>query len=254
MSFAGATPPDIHIFDSPEEVARAAALRFAELARAAIEDKGSFNVALAGGSTPKRVYELLAGEEFRDALHWADVHVFFGDERCVTPDDPESNYRMANDVMLSRLPIPPENVHRMEGRGDATANARLYADDLRGYFGDNSWPDFDLVLLGMGDDGHTASLFPDSTALNEQSRWVVANWAEKLKVWRITLTAPAINHARHVVFIVTGTNKAARLRAVLEGELPSAHLPAQLISPIEGTLDWFVDLAAAAHLQNSQDS
>ncbi|MCA1593328.1 MAG: 6-phosphogluconolactonase [Acidobacteria bacterium] len=141
--------PNIQVFDSPEDVARAAARRFTEIAREAIEEKGSFSVALAGGSTPKRVYELLADEEISGAIEWQHVHIFFGDERCVPPDDLESNYRMANEAMLSRLPLPSTNVHRMEGRGDAAASASLYEDELRGYFGNTILPVFDLILLGM---------------------------------------------------------------------------------------------------------
>lgn len=239
------------IFDSASEVARAAADRFVEIARAAIDARGRFGVALAGGSTPKRAYELLASDEYKDKLDWSKVHIFFGDERCVPPDDAESNYRMANEAMLSRLPIPQQNIHRMQGMGDAVANARLYEDELRTYFNDASWPSFDLVFLGMGDDGHTASLFPGSPALSEQQAWTAANWVEKLKAYRITLTAPAINHAAHVIFLVTGENKAERLAEVLSDNLEPQRLPAQLISPVSGSLEWFVDKAASASLPPS---
>ncbi|HEX9919035.1 MAG TPA: 6-phosphogluconolactonase, partial [Pyrinomonadaceae bacterium] len=153
--------PNIQIFADADAVARAAAQRFVELARASINSNGRFSVALAGGSTPKRIYELLAGGEFAAQLYWPGVHVFFGDERCVPPDDADSNYRMANEALLSRVGLPDENVHRMRGEGDAVANARLYEDELRDFFGEGAaWPEFDLILLGMGDDGHTASLFP----------------------------------------------------------------------------------------------
>jgi 6-phosphogluconolactonase len=236
----------LQIFESASEVARAAANRFVELARAAIDERGRFSVALAGGSTPKRAYELLASDEYKDHLDWSKVHIFFGDERCVPPDDAESNYRMANEAMLSRLPIPPQNIHRMQGAGDAVANARLYEDELRTYFNDASWPSFDLILLGMGEDGHTASLFPGSPALNEQLSWVAANWAEKFNTFRITLTALAINHAAHAVFLVTGENKAERLAQVLTGEREPERLPSQLINPLNGSLEWFVDKPASA--------
>jgi 6-phosphogluconolactonase len=239
----------IVVLDDASQVARAAADRFVELARAAIDERGRFSVALAGGSTPKRAYELLASDEYKDRLDWSKVHIFFGDERCVPPDDAESNYRMANEAMLSGLPIPPQNIHRMQGVGDAVANARLYEDELRTYFNDASWPSFDLILLGMGDDGHTASLFPGSTALDEQLAWVAANWVEKFNTFRITLTAPAINHAGHVVFVVTGENKAGRLAEVLSGEREPERLPSQLINPDNGLLEWFVDKAAAAIIE-----
>ncbi|HEX8634434.1 MAG TPA: 6-phosphogluconolactonase [Pyrinomonadaceae bacterium] len=241
--------PTLHIFADANDAARAAARRFVELARAAVETGGRFSVALAGGSTPRRIYELLAGADLAAQLDWSAVHIFFGDERCVPPDDADSNYRMANEALLSRVALPEENVHRMRGEGDAVANARLYEDELRGYFGDDAaWPEFDLVLLGMGDDGHTASLFPGTHALDARSAWVAANWVEKLDAYRVTLTAPAINHARHVMFIVTGASKAERLQEVLSGAADPHRLPSQLIQPRAGALAWFLDEAAAAKL------
>lgn len=241
--------PDVRVFDDAESVARAAAERFAELAAQAIDERGAFAVALAGGTTPKRVYELLASDEWRDRVAWDKVHIFFGDERCVPADHADSNYRMANEALLSRVPLAPESVHRMEGRGDAAANARRYEDELRAFFGDDAaWPRFDLVMLGMGDDGHTLSLFPHTAALNERSMWVVANHVEKLDAWRITLTAPAANAARLVLFLVAGGGKAARLREVILGPRDAERLPSQLIRPTEGMLEWYVDEAAAADL------
>jgi 6-phosphogluconolactonase len=246
----GNTPRDgVRVYETAEEVAAAAARRFVELAREAVRARGLFSVALAGGSTPRRVYELLAGDELSRRISWPDVHVFFGDERCVPPDDSGSNYRMARETLLSRVPVPAESVHRIEGRGDAAANASLYEDELRGFFGDADWPRFDLVMLGMGDDGHTASLFPATAALDERRAWVAANWVEKLGAWRITLTAPAINAARHIVYTVTGAGKAASLHEVLRGGRDPARLPSQLIRPTDGALEWFVDKAAAAELE-----
>ena len=240
---------ELKVFDDPERVARAAAARFAELARESIEARGAFAVALAGGSTPRRVYELLAGEEFGGPVEWENVHVFFGDERAVPPEHADSNFRMANESLLSRVAVPAENVHRIEGVGDAAANASAYESEMRGLFGEDAeWPGFDLVLLGMGDDGHTASLFPETAALDERRLWVAANWVEKLGAWRVTLTAPAVNSARHVLFLVTGAGKAERLREVLKGERDPARLPSQLIRPRDGTLEWFVDRAAASKL------
>jgi 6-phosphogluconolactonase len=243
-----APEPRVRIFDDAEAVARAAAAGIAESARESIGARGLFAVALSGGSTPRRVYELLAGEDFRKDLDWPRVHVFFGDERMVPPDDAESNYRMASEALLSRVPIPPENVHRIDGVGDAAANASAYESEMRGLFGDAGWPRLDQVLLGMGDDGHTASLFPGTDALRETRLWVAPNWVEKLGAWRVTLTAPAINAARRVTFLVTGAAKAARLREVLRGGLDPARLPSQLVRPSDGTLEWFVDRAAASEL------
>ena len=240
--------PRVQVFDDAEAVARGAAERFVELGQAAIDARGCFSVGLAGGSTPKRTYELLASEAYREQLNWSKVHIFFGDERCVPPDHSESNYRMANEALISRVSIPPPNVHRINGLGDAVANASLYEDELRTFFNAASWPRFDLVLLGMGDDGHTASLFPGTKALVEPRAWVVANWVEKFGAFRITLTAPAINHAANIAFLVTGATKAERLLEVLRGALDPEKLPSQLIQPLDGSLFWLVDKAAAGRL------
>ena len=244
-----APEPVVKVFDDPEGVARAAASRFAELAREAVAERGLFAVALAGGSTPRGVYELLAGGEFRGRVDWENVHVFFGDERAVPFGHADSNFRMASESLLSRVNVPEKNIHRIEGVGDAAANASDYESEMRGLFGDDAeWPRLDLVMLGMGDDGHTASLFPHTAALDERRAWVAANWVEKLGAWRITLTAPAVNAARHVLFLAGGAGKAERLREVLKGERDPARLPSQLIRPHDGTLEWFVDRAAASRL------
>jgi 6-phosphogluconolactonase len=240
----------VRVFDDAEAVARAAAETFARLAHEAVEERGAFSVALSGGTTPRRVYELLASDDYKERVSWSKVHVFFGDERAVPPDHSESNYRMASEALLSRVNIPPENVHRIEGLGDAAANASDYESIMRGFFGDAEWPRFDLVLLGMGDDGHTASLFPGTSALEESRAWVAPNWVEKLQAWRITLTAPAINAARRVIFLVTGTAKAERLHEVLNGARDPSRLPSQNIAPRDGTLEWYVDRAAAAKLKD----
>jgi 6-phosphogluconolactonase len=247
----GSTDAELNllVFDDAESLARGAAARVAELARESIGARGLFAVALSGGSTPRRVYELLAGAEFRGSIDWPNVHVFFGDERMVPPDHAESNYRMAREALLSKVDVPPENVHRIDGVGDAAANASAYESELRGLFGDVEWPRLDQVLLGMGDDGHTASLFPGTEVLKEQRLWVAPNWVEKLGAWRVTLTAPAINAARRVTFLVTGSAKAERLREVPKGGRDFARLPSQLIRPSDGTLEWFVDRAAAARLE-----
>jgi 6-phosphogluconolactonase len=242
------TPGNIVVLESPEDVAHAAADRFVDLAAERITARGRFSVALAGGSTPKRAYELLASEDYRSRVLWSKVHIFFGDERCVPPENAESNYRMANQAMFSQLPIPPQNIHRMIGEGDPATSARLYEDELQSFFEGASWPRLDLVFLGMGDDGHSASLFPGSAALKEERAWVVSNWVEKFKTFRITLTAPAINHAAHIVFLVTGESKAQRLADVVRGPRDPERLPSQLIQPLDGSLEWLVDKGAAAYL------
>jgi 6-phosphogluconolactonase len=239
---------NIRILESDEEVARAAADCFVDIGLSAISALGRFSVVLAGGSTPRRTYELLATEEHRNRIPWPKVHIFFGDERCVPPTDATSNYRMADEAMISRLPIPTHNVHRMAGEGDAVANASLYQSDLQTFFDEAPWPRFDLVLLGMGNDGHTASLFPGTCALSEGEAWVRANWVEKLNAYRITLTPPAINNAANVIFLVTGAGKAKSLLQVLRGAREPQKLPAQLIQPADGSLLWLVDKTAAGNL------
>ncbi|MCA1629237.1 MAG: 6-phosphogluconolactonase [Acidobacteria bacterium] len=240
------------IFDDAKATARAAAERFAEIAGESVRSRGRFSVALSGGSTPRRIYALLAGDEFRARVDWSKAHVFFGDERCVPPDDEASNYRMAQDALLSLVPVPVENVHRMIGEGDAVANARLYEDELRAYFGDVPSPSFDLVMLGLGEDGHAASLFPETPALEERGAWVAANWVEKLGAYRLTLTASVINSAAHVLFVVVGAGKAQCLNEVLNGAREPRRLPAQLIRPVRGTLEWYADRAAAAKLEGGE--
>lgn len=242
------TRHNFHTGSDAEAVARSAAAWFAALARECIAARGRFSVALAGGSTPRRVYEIIA-DDYGFQIEWAKLHVFFGDERCVPPDHEESNYRMASESLLARVPLPAENVHRMTGEGDAAANARLYEDELRTFFDDAPWPALDLVLLGLGDDGHTASLFPGTTALDERAAWVAANWVGKLKAFRLTLTAPAINHAARVAFVVTGAAKAGVLAEVVEGPRDPLRLPSQLVEPRGGSLDWFVDEPAASKLR-----
>jgi 6-phosphogluconolactonase len=240
---------DVQVFDDAESVARAAAEEFVRLSAEAVGGRGAFSVALSGGTTPRRVYELLASDEYGGRVDWPKVHVFFGDERTVPPDHADSNYRMARESLLSRVQVPTENVHRIEGLGDAAANASDYESVMRGFFGDAEWPRFDLIFLGMGDDGHTASLFPHTSALEETRAWVAANWVEKLGAWRITLTAPAIDAARRVVFLVTGASKAERLNEVLNGARDPSRLPSQMIRPRGGALTWYVDRAAAAKIQ-----
>src|SRR3954465_1323547 len=240
----------VRVFDDAEEVARAAVELFARAASEAVAERGTFSVALSGGTTPRRVYELLAGDVYRESVPWSKVHVFFGDERAVPPDHSESNYRMASEALLSLVHVPSENVHRIEGLGDAAANASDYESVMRGFFGDAEWPRFDLIFLGMGDDGHTASLFPETSALGATRAWVASNWVEKLGAWRITLTAPAINAARRVVFLVTGASKAERLGEVLNGPHDPTRLPSQIIRPRDGSLSWYVDRAAAAKLKD----
>lgn len=223
-----------------------AAEEFARTATEAVAKNGAFTVALAGGSTPKALYGLLVGvPAFRSRVPWDKMHVFFGDERHAGPDDKDSNYRMANESMLSKSPLRPEQVTRIKGEYADTEKAALeYEQALRAYFTlkDGELPRFDLVLLGMGDEGHTLSLFPGTKALQPSpNRFVVRNWVGKLYTERITLTAPAANQANQIIFMVTRPDKALALKAVLEGPYEPEQLPSQFIQPASGNLLWLVD-------------
>ena len=202
---------------------------------------------MAGGRTPKRVYELLATEPFAQSVDWSRVYVFFGDERCVPPDDADSNYAMAHRALLSKVPIPPGNVYKIAGVGDPAENAREYETGMRTFFGTSTQPRFDLVLLGMGEDGHTASLFPESSVLEKMSRLVVATKSPQGQC-RITLTLGALNNAASLIFLVTGEEKAATLSKVLQRQSSSRRLPATLVKPIDGTLEWYIDRKASSGL------
>jgi 6-phosphogluconolactonase len=247
--------PEIRILTDGEEVCRAAAAAWVRLADEAVRTRGRFAVALSGGSTPQALYRLLAAEtdDYRARMPWGQAHVFWGDERHVPPDHPDSNYRTAAEAMLSRVPVPPGNVHRIPAETpNAAEAAETYARTLREFFGvaAGRFPRFDLILLGMGTDGHTASLFPGTDVLREQERLVAAPWVEKLASHRITLTPPVLNNAASVVFLVSGKEKAEALRAVLEGPHQPDRLPAQLVRPADGRLLWLVDRAAAHLLQH----
>jgi 6-phosphogluconolactonase len=239
----------VFIYPTPPGVARSVAEEFVSLSQEAILQRGRFAVALAGGSTPRAIYELLASTEFKGAVDWARVFVFFGDERCVPPDDNESNYRMAREALLDHVPIPPSNIFRMKGELAPADAATEYEKELRKFFPSLEWPRFDLILLGMGDDGHTASLFPGTDALNETERWVVSNHVEKLHTDRLTLTLPAINHAARIIFTVTGDAKTPVLKRVLKPASDTDKLPASRVRAVDGTTEWHVDQRAARDLE-----
>ncbi|MFQ5990071.1 MAG: 6-phosphogluconolactonase [Candidatus Methylomirabilales bacterium] len=233
-----------------------AAALFVRLAHEAVLSTGWFAVALSGGSTPRALYALLISDQFRPQVPWQHVHVFWGDERCVPPDHPESNYRMVREVLLDQAPIPAQNIHRMPAeRADHSSAAAAYAQTLQAFFDvpAGALPCFHLILLGMGEDGHTASLFPGTAALAETERLVVANYVEKLGTHRLTLTVPVINHAANVAFVITGSAKASVLKKVLKGEHEPHRLPSQLIRPEKGQLVFIVDHAAAKELTLARD-
>lgn len=239
----------LHIHTDPAALARAVAARCAELARAAQASHGGFHVALAGGSTPRLLYRLLAAE-YRELIDWARTHVYFGDERCVAPDHPDSNYGMAREALLQHVAIPPAQIHRIEGEDpDPGAAARRYADLLHRQLPRaraHGTGQFDLVLLGLGPDGHIASLFPATAILDEHRAWAAAVHVDKLQAWRISLTYPVINAARHIALLVAGDNKAAIIREVIATPDAASRYPAGRLQP-QGEVEWFID-HAAAHL------
>jgi len=246
----------------PGEVSLRAAELFAQLAGEAVAATGRFAAALSGGSTPRALYALLAGDPFRTRIPWSKVHLFWGDERCVPPEHPESNYRMVRESLLNQVPIPEENVHRMPAeQEDPNRAAAEYEQTLKEFFGLTRaphpaplWPRFDLILLGMGEDGHTASLFPGTAALEETRRLVTATYIptpdhRPLQTGhRLTLTVPVINNAAQIVFLICGGSKAPVLKEVLEGDYQPERLPSQLIRPRTGRLLFIVDRAAAGLL------
>ncbi len=223
---------------------RAAAEEFVRCATTAIRDHGRFAVALSGGNTPRSVYALLAGE-YRSSLSWDRVFVFFGDERHVPPDHPDSNYRMAGEALFAQAPIPPQNIYRIQAELDADTAAMQYERALQEFFHlkEGERPRFDLILLGMGEDGHTASLFPGTAALKETSRLVVGNHVEKLQTDRITLTLPVLNAAAEVLVMIAGSAKAEVLSKICHSSVPI--YPIQLAHPANGRLLWIVERQAA---------
>jgi 6-phosphogluconolactonase len=236
------------VYETPEELEAAAARDFVARAEAIISERGRFAVVLAGGSTPKDTYEALV-QDYAHRLDWSRVHVFFGDERTVPPHHEDSNYRMARETLLAHVRVG--SVHRMRCELAPAEAAENYEEQLRSFFGPSEQPPrFDLILLGLGKDGHTASLFPETAALDVTDRWVVANPVLKLETARLTLTIPVINAARAVTFLVAGEDKAKALREVLEGDADPRAYPAKLIRP-EGELAWMVDRAAASLIRRS---
>ncbi|HEY7339541.1 MAG TPA: 6-phosphogluconolactonase [Ktedonobacterales bacterium] len=262
MSSADSSPGDpngndgrvhVGIYDDLDAVAHAAADLLVQL-QSADRAQEHFNIALSGGSTPRALHHVLVAPPYRERVDWESMQYFWGDERFVPPDDPESNYRMARETLLTEAPVTVDQVHRVPTeRGDPTMVAELYEADIRREMNvlPGQLPRFDLILLGMGPDGHCASLFPHTEALQVRDRLVTANFVPKLNVNRITFTAPAINNAAAVVFLVAGADKADALAAVLEGTYDPETYPSQLIAPEHGALHWLVDRAAAAKLRQA---
>ena len=239
---------DIHRFENPHDLALGAADFVAKRIEAVQGLGRPCSLALSGGSTPEATYRALAAHVGQHKPDWGRVRIFWGDERCVPPDDPASNYRMARLSMLDELPIPDAHVFRMACEDDPETGAAAYESTLRDQFGKVELPRFDLILLGLGPEGHTASLFPGSSALESRGRWVKANYVKNKRAWRMTLSMEVINAAAAVAFLVQGEEKADILRRVVKGGEDARSLPAAHIQPVSGELHWFVDAAAAAAL------
>jgi 6-phosphogluconolactonase len=246
---------EIRILPDGAAIAKRAAQEFVQAAASAVREKNSFNAALAGGSTPKALYSLLVNDQvLRSQVPWDKLHLFFGDERHVPPDHPDSNFRMATEAMISRVPLTKDQVVRIKGEyPDAEEAAREYEQALQSYFKlkPGEYPRFDLLFAGMGNEGHTLSLFPGTKALHADGRIVVRNWIGKLYTERITLTAPAASNSAEIIFMVTGADKAPALKSVLEGPYEPEQLPAQLLQPKDGKLLWLVDTAAGSMLTSA---
>lgn len=217
-------------------------------AKIAQDSKGRFTLAVSGGSTPLRLFELL-GTSFQKDIDWGRTDIFWVDERCVPPDDKDSNYKGAYDALLSKVDIPPENVHRIKGEMPPEVGAREYEEELLRSFGRAGVPAFDLVILGVGEDGHTASLFPDAPSLSEEKRFAIPVYAEKLQSRRITLTLPVLNNAAMILFLATGRKKAGILREIIGNGKRNPKYPASLIQPVRGETLWLVDSEASAQLK-----
>lgn len=244
----------VHKVADSKELAQVGARAMAACIRKAAS-RGLVSIALAGGSTPKGLYEQLAKPELASHVPWDRVHVFWGDERHVPPDHPDSNYRMAYEALLRHVPVPPAHIHRIHGElPDAAEAAARYEEDIRKFFARYSAtrPQFDVIVLGMGADGHTASLFPGSPAIHETTKLVVASWIEPLQAFRITMTPVVFNAARIVWFLVSGKEKSLALKAVLEGPDDPDTYPAQIVRPAEGQVIWLIDEAAASLLTHTE--
>jgi len=240
------------IFDDAPALFGAAADRVTELGRQAVAERGAFHLALAGGSTPAGLYSELARPERTGQLRWGRVHIYFGDERCVPPDDAQSNFRMARETLIEHIPVPAEQVHRIHGEEEPHAAAAAYDELLAETLPqeEGGWR-MDLILLGLGPDGHTASLFPGTDILGKRKALAAAVFVPKLNGWRISVTLPIINHARHILFLVRGEEKADVAKRAMEGMGAAGPLPVQLIRP-RGTLEWYLDDGAGRFLETGE--
>ncbi len=241
--------PAIQIFPDLEVLSHHAASIFINLPESCITSHGRFTVAISGGSTPRRLYALLGSEQYRNSVDWNHVHFFWVDERCIPEENEESNFKLAFDLLLSKVHIPRENIHRIKGEESPEKAAREYEDDIKRFFGISGLPVFDLIILGMGEDGHTASLFPRSLSLKETERFAAPVYRERPEVNRTTLTLPVLNNASQILFLVSGKSKADMVQKILGEGHKKEPYPAGLIKPTHGKLLWFIDKEAASKLR-----
>ena len=239
---------ELHVYKNPDELSHAVAKWIADCIAATLKQQDRFTIALSGSSTPKALHKLLAATPYKEQIDWSRLHVFWGDERAVPFDDDRNNAKMAYDTLLNFVPIPPYHIHVMRTDISPEESAAEYEKILHLYF-DQTPTSFDLVLLGMGDDGHTLSLFPGTAAVHEEKAWTIAYYLKAQDMYRITLTKTIVNHAARVAFLTTGTNKAHVLKEVQQGPYNPDLYPSQEIKPVKGELHWFVDAAAAAELK-----
>lgn len=244
---SGNVPYDVRVFSDLAALSRSAADFIADLARGTAASRPAFTMAISGGSTPKRLYELLSSPPFQDVIPWPKVHLFWVDERCVPKNHADSNYKLAFDAFLSRVALPEDNIHRIAGEEEAEQAAEQYESALRTFFRDAPLPVFDLVLLGTGEDGHTASMFPGSGALREQKRWAMPVYGGVPRLNRVTLTMPVLNNASRVLFLVSGRKKAGVVHEILEDNNPKSY-PAGMVRPAHGFVAWYLDREAAGAL------
>lgn len=239
----------VQVLSDLEAISHRAAQIFVGLSRSGMASRGKFSVAISGGSTPRRLYTLLSSPPYRNQVDWQRVHFFWADERCVPIEDEGSNFKAAFDRLLSKVPIPDGNIHRIKGEEEPEKVARAYEEDIKKFFGISGLPVFDLVILGMGEDGHTASLFPGSKSLEETDRLAVPVYLDKPNWNRITLTLPILNNAAQILFLVTGQAKADVVSEILRDGEKKRQFPAGLISPIQGNVTWLIDQEAAGKLK-----
>jgi 6-phosphogluconolactonase len=243
---------EIRIFPDKKALVLATAEEIIDCIAEAVRKRGRCNIALAGGSTPRDVYTLLATKPYKNLVCWDDVSLFWGDERTVAPDDPESNYRMVRHTLLDLIDIPEKNVHRIRGEAEPRQAASEYAELLCRHFNEEL-PCFDFVLLGLGDDGHTASLFPGTEVIEEYGQLVAAVFVPKFAAWRVTLTLPVLNAAREIMFLVSGVAKSDMVRRIMDSHEPDKGLPASLVTPQSGTTSWMLDTEAASLLDKENN-